>query len=381
MVVTHFLRKSSQIGTPFITNQILNLQSYAPSIVYKQDTGANRGFAEFDWNNFPTLNLSEGKGFQFNFYFFKKIGGVDCAKVLNFLKEKKSRLTHFHFGTDAYIYADVMAKSGLPSVISFYGHDVSFFRSLPLGLGHPFFRQAIQHATKILAMSPYMKEQLMNYGCPENKILIHYHGIPTNFFQSIKREHLLSEQINLLLLGRLDYSKGHIFLFRALKKMIATGIKNFKLNVVGSGHLEKRFRNLSNKYGLDQFVHFAGPVKYLSDEMSRYFSEADIFVHPCVPGPGGFREGIPGTIVEAMASGLPVISTYHAGIPYVIENEKTGLLVEEWDVDALANAIKRLMEDHLLRKKLGEAARIHACANLDLIKKEQELEAIYDSLL
>ncbi|HEB83453.1 MAG TPA: glycosyltransferase, partial [Bacteroidetes bacterium] len=102
---------------------------------------------------------------------------------------------------------------------------------------------------------------------------------------------------------------------------------------------------------------------------------------PSVISPKKEKEGIPGTIIEAMASGLPVISTTHAGIPYVIESGRTGLLVDEWDVDALAGAILKLVHSRDLRETIGRAGQEYALNHLDLVHKEAELEAIYDSLL
>jgi len=77
----------------------------------------------------------------------------------------------------------------------------------------------------------------------------------------------------------------------------------------------------------------------------------------------GDKEGIPGTIIEAMSCGLPIVSTYHAGIPYVIENNKTGLLVKEWDLDALGTAIKSTIDSQALRKKLVNLDIKFQCRN------------------
>ena len=121
-------------------------------------------------------------------------------------------------------------------------------------------------------------------------------------------------------------------------------------------------------------------VRGASEEHKQYLCDADVFIHPSVTASNGAKEGIPGSIVEAMASGLPVISTFHAGIPYVIKNEDTGILVDEWDIEALSKSILK-MADANLRKDLGLRAQEYAAKNLDVEEKGKDLENIYRSLI
>ncbi len=110
------------------------------------------------------------------------------------------------------------------------------------------------------------------------------------------------------------------------------------------------------------------------------YRQADIFTLPSVVARNGDKEGIPGTIVEAMASGLPVVSTCHAGIPEIIQSGQHGILVEERDVPALAAAYAALIDHPSLRQHLGQAAASHALQDLDLQRRTPYLEKIYSQV-
>jgi len=230
-------------------------------------------------------------------------------------------------------------------------------------------------------MSEDMKNDLIKIGCPEEKIIIHYFGSRLDEFSNINRIYSETKNINLLILATLTPKKGHKDLFIALSKLKEKGIKNFSLKIVGTGSLEGELKMLAKSLSIDDQVSFVGNVPYLSDQMLEEIRISDIFIHPSVHDNLGNKEGIPTIITEAMASGLPVISTYHAGIPSIIEHEKTGLLVQEHDYENLARQIERLMTNLSLRKELGQSAKTFALNNLDLKRKEIELEEIYKATI
>jgi colanic acid/amylovoran biosynthesis glycosyltransferase len=132
--------------------------------------------------------------------------------------------------------------------------------------------------------------------------------------------------------------------------------------------------------GLKDHVTFLGLIKH-GPELLDLIKKADIFLHPSRVDTNGGKEGIPGTIVEAMASGLPVISTYHAGIPDIITNQETGLLVNEDDSKAIANLIYECYKNKALRSAIGINAKRTAILNLDVRNKTEELIKIYDTYI
>lgn len=380
--VTHFVRKQEQLKTVFINQQICNHINYKASVVYKYPAKSNSiGFAQNHIDEIPLLSLTQQSNFV-NYYYLRQISRYNVKSALNFLKKQQSDILHFHFGSDAYIFTEVMKQAEIPSVVSFYGYDISSVPRFMGGLGvHLLKRGAFKHASCILAMSPDMKNDLISAGCPAEKIAVHYYGVPTTAFRKIDRSYKSNPTVELLIIGNLQPKKGHLFLFKALQKLMAEGFNQFKLNIVGAGPEENKLRKFALKGGLSNHIVFHGSAKFLSDKMIAAITSADIFIHPSVVAPNGDKEGIPGTIVEAMASGLPVISTQHAGIPYVIDNAHTGILVKEWDTNELAKKIKELASDVSLRERIGAAAKEYAARYLDQKHKQQELESIYDHLI
>ena len=181
------------------------------------------------------------------------------------------------------------------------------------------------------------------------------------------------------MISMLDPKKGHDVLIRAFAEAISSSSLPIRLKIYGRGELEKQIMEQIAGSGTDR-IQFLGPLPFGSNEHIAALSSADVFVHPSRRSPGGEKEGIPGAIVEAMAAGLPLITTRHAGIPYVVKDGETGLLVAQNNTDELKTAILRLADDSELRLKLGTAARDYAVNYLDIRKKEALLEKLYDGI-
>lgn len=382
--VCHFLRKSSQLRASFIKNQIINHLNYNPYLIYRlnRDNLYDGGYADFN-GEIEELDLARTQGYWEKLFYsgLKILTQTQLKRIKSFLKDNCIQIAHFHYGTDCGVFYPLAKTIKIPTLVSFYGYDISSFPKYAFGYGTKYLKNRVfSKVSGVLAMSPDMKNDLIIAGCPEEKIIVHYYGTDCKKFYH-HHDYTEKQLINIFTISNLCAKKGHIFQFKAIKKLIDYGISNFHFRIAGSGELEQELKKYVKENELSQYISFLGPLKYGSPEMLQEFKNADIFLHPSVTAPNGDKEGIPGTIIEAMSSGLPVISTIHAGIPYVIENNKTGILVEEWDIDALAVALKRLIEIRDEREKLGLAAQSYSLNNLDLHAKEKELEEIYDSLI
>ncbi len=358
---------------------------YEPVLIWRLSISKDHdgGFAEFDFSPVYTMDLSEDETIWEKMLFAgpKILSKNQVNNILKTLNNLDVQICHFHFGTDCGIFYPLLKQIKIPAVVSFYGYDCSSFPDYFNGYGKTYLvKRVFNDITQVLAMSPDMKKDLMNAGCPEEKIIVHYYGTDCNRFLQ-RRTYLPKSKIKILILASLVPQKGHLFLLSSLKILREKGVKNWSLDIVGTGELKETIRTFIRENNLEEFVNMLGPMTYGSPSMMQAYQNADIFIHPSVIAENGDKEGIPGTIIEAMAAGLPVISTYHAGIPYIIEQNHSGLLVEEWDTDDLANNIHRLITDHVLRSALGLKGQKFAKENLDLTTKQPELENIYDRLI
>lgn len=378
LVVAHFSRQFLRPTETFIFNQIDNHINFSPIIVFKEHISKNV-HADYLINKYPNLSLSNNNFYNnLKYKFLRLLSSNDKYNICRFIKENQAEILHFHYGTDAGLFLPSLKLINIPKIVSFYGYDCSSFPLKYFSLGKLYLKKrTFKYADVVLAMSPDMKKDLIKNGCPEEKIIVYYFGSSFKKFIYPDREYSERKTYTLLILATLISKKGHFDLFIAIKKLLDRGITNFKLQIVGSGPLENKLKRLAKKLEIDAYINFVGYVEYLSEQMINEIKNADIFVHPSFTDKKGHKEGIPTIIVEAMASGLPVISTYHAGIPSVINHNITGLLVKEHDTENLSNEIYKFMTNNTLRMQIGKNAQEYVISNLNLVEKEKELEFIY----
>lgn len=189
------------------------------------------------------------------------------------------------------------------------------------------------------------------------------------------------KNIRLLAVGRFDVTKGFDILLEACDLLKKEGF-NFRLTLAGGGgklmglgSLEKSLRELTTKLDLDDVVTFPGLISH--DELPKILLNHDIFVAPCVIDDSGKRDGIPNTVIEALAYGLPVVSTSVNALPEVVKNGETGIAVPEKNPRALADAIKQLAADPEKAMTLGAKGARLAGELFDPVKNAQRLAEIF----
>jgi colanic acid/amylovoran biosynthesis glycosyltransferase len=381
-VVVHGIRGYLGRTETFVGNQIVSLKQHRPIVLCHHES-PNRAYDIEDMYVMERNERGARRGIgRFIYSWFKTLLPSTVEQAANWLRQYNPVLWHSHFGVDAAFLLPVFRKLNVPLVVSFYGYDVSSFPHEKGGIGKWYLSRIFKEADCLLAMSEEMKKDLLGLGAREETILVHYYGSNSKRFQVGGRRYAPKQEYNILCVGSLLIKKGQHHLLRALKRLNDSRPElDFRVTLVGDGPLEKELKAMVVDYKWHDRVDFAGHVPHEDPKLLDYYRHADVFVHFSTTGTKGHKEGIPGTIVEAMASGLPVVSTRHAGIPEVISSGQHGLLLEENDLDGLTKTIIRLLEDSELRSHLGKAAAKRALSELNLKIKTQELERIYSSVI
>ncbi|HEY0790657.1 MAG TPA: glycosyltransferase [Chthoniobacterales bacterium] len=282
------------------------------------------------------------------------------------------QLLHIYFGNNAVFWAPLFRKSDLPLIVSFHGADVQV--GMRSAAAIRILRQSFARAGLVLARSDSLAHELAALGCPQRKLRIQRTGIPVNQYPFHSRQNPVEGRWELLQACRLVGKKGLVRTVRAFAGFQARW-PFARLTVAGDGPLRPALEALTAELGLTASVRLTGFLN--PEQLSRLYQEAHIFLHPSETGPDGNREGIPNSLLEAMATGLPVVATRHGGIPEAIEADVSGLLIREGATDELLGALLRLTEDDDLRASLGRNAARVVRARFDLEQQLSRLENLY----
>ena len=262
------------------------------------------------------------------------------------LAECDVRHLHAHFGTNS---ADVSLVcrllGGPPYSITIHGPE-EFDAPRPLGL-----RDKIHHAKFVVAISQFTRSQLYRWCDLEDwpKIQVIHCGLDNMFLQAASMP--VPEAPRLVNVGRLSEQKGQLLLIEAAAKLRERGV-HFELVLVGDGPMRSSLEHRIDRFGMKDQVHITG---FLSNEgVHKELLAARALVLP------SFAEGLPVAIMESLALGRPVISTYVAGIPELVKQEVNGWLVPAGNVDALADAMAMaLLSEPTVLERMGRTGAEH----------------------
>lgn len=290
--------------------------------------------------------------------------------------DKKFDIIHCHFGPNGIIGVH-LKEIGISGkyITSFHGYDVN---SYPKIMGKNVYNVLFKNGDFFTTNTNFTKQQVVKLGCDEKKIIILPVGLRVEKFKFSIRKIQPREPIKILTVGRLVEKKGHEYAIKAIAKIVKKH-KNIKYIVAGDGPLRANLENLALKLGIMNHVEFLGAVE--QNEVLNLYQQAHIFILPSVTASNGDREGQALVLQEAQATGLPVVSTLHNGIPEGVLEGKSGFLVPEKDVDALAERLEYLIEHPEIWPEMGKYGRKFVEEKYDIKKLNQKLVEIYQNLI
>lgn len=263
-----------------------------------------------------------------------QISPGEVEKLTAVLDKTKAELLHIYFGHIAVHLLPLIQIWPKPSVVSFHGADVM------VDLDKPAYRAATQQMLEsvrlVLVRSESLGRALINLGCPAGKIRLQHTGIPVDEIPFRPRDWPANHAWKFVQACRLIEKKGLRMSLRAFAKF-AGRHPGSTFAIAGEGPLRNELGQLAAELGIADKVFFPGFIS--QTQLRELFYQSHIFLHPSEVGGDGNQEGVPNSMLEAMASGLPVFATEHGGIPEAIENGRSGILVRERDEEALALAL------------------------------------------
>ncbi len=302
-----------------------------------------------------------------------QISDGELRSLQSILRKTDARLLHIYLGQIAVHLLPLIRAWKKPSIVSFHGADVT------VDMNKPAYREATRQmldAVKlVLVRSESLRRAVIHLGCDEEKVEIQRTGVPQEEFPFRERNFVATAtEWRFLQAGRLIEKKGLPVTLRAFAVFLERH-PNANLTIAGEGPLLSQLQNLARDLNIDGRVSFTGFIS--QEQLRKIYYASHIFLHPSQTGHDGNQEGIPNSILEAMASGLPVFATRHGGIPEAIENGVSGVLVPERDHEELAAALLDAARDPGFLSRIARNGAEIVRKNFDLRAQAQRLEEIY----
>lgn len=300
--------------------------------------------------------------------------------VRSLIDEFKPDIIHAHAATvPGYLGLMIKNKYNLPLVCSLRGCDINaypFYDKFSMYLT----KKLISGADQLVSVSNALKDAASTLSKPKRKIKVIYNGCDVDTFvfreedrSRIRKElGILENDKMIAFVGNISRDKGIFELMTALTRLNSKR-DYVHLLIIGSGPERRAIQDIVDLYNIGGKVHIMG--ERLHSEIPKYLSAADIFALP------SYTEGLPNVVLEAMSCSLPVIATRVGGIPEVVEEGKSGILIERKNVDALSKAIERLIEDESLAKKMGIHGRKIVENKFSWYRNADEVIQIYDAII
>ena len=368
-IFRHNLFRTSE---PFITEQARHLRRYRPFFLGRKRFGPPPDGA-------TSLALED----LYQSFTLPRIGWQmltgDVRPYLRLLEPGQPALIHAHFGIEGVSALGLAMHLKIPLVTTFHGFDATLkthaMLSSPAWFRYPLLRGRLAREGRLfLCASSFIRQRLLEAGFPESRTHTHYIGVDC---RNIRPRGHLEEQLRILHVARLVEVKGTRYLLRAFARVARTH-DAVRLLIIGDGPLRRPLRALAASLGVGDRVEFLGALPHA--EVLSSMRKAAMLVLPGIRTATGREEGLGMVLLEAAATGVPIIGSRVGGIPECIVDGKTGFLVPERDEETLARRMAELLEDPVRRHSMGAAGRALVEDRFDIDRQTAALENFYDSV-
>ena len=356
-----------------IYRQITGLKRCAPVVIAQKRENAERYPFE------PVHLVPKPRTHVLRRFWFRRlrdqpwqISDTELSELRRVLAETGAGLLHIYFGHIAVHLLPLIRAWKHPSIVSFHGADVM------VDLNKPAYREAtlqmLDAVTLVLVRSESLRHAVVDLGCDPQKVEIQRTGIPLEEFPFRDRALPKNGEWRFVQAGRLIEKKGLPVTLRAFEVFVRQYL-NATLTIAGEGPLLRELESLARELKIAERVSFTG---FLSQQQLReIYYRSHIFLHPSQTGRDGNQEGIPNSMLEAMATGLPVFATEHGGIPEAIEHGVSGVLVPERDEFALVETLLEAVRDPRFLSGIAQTGADAVRKKFDLQQQAQRLDEIY----
>ncbi len=360
-----------------IYRQIVGLQRYRCVVIARKIEGAT----QFPFS--PVAVVRKPWHHELRRFWFRTllkramtVSAGEGQRILRHIASFCADVFHVYFGNIGAQLVPVLRACPAPAVVSFHGADVRVDLQGPRELD--LLRKAMDAATLVLGRSQSLLDALRQLGCSPDKLRLNRTGIPLESYPFERRKPPRDGRWRFLQACRLVEKKGVETTLRAFAQ-VASEYPLARLVIAGTGPLGSVLADVAAQLGIADRVDFAGFMA--QDALREQLYRSHIFVHPSESPGDGNQEGVPNGLLEAMASGLPCISTRHGGIPEAIDDGVAGLLCDERDAPGVAQAMRSLLENEPLRTRLSEAGAASVREQFDARKQIAVLESLYDEAI
>lgn len=306
----------------------------------------------------------------------------DSISYLKMTEQTRLDLIHCHFSLDGIYALDLARKKDIPLITTLHGFDVTtkshkwLLSKSPTYINYFFNQNKLKNGEhKFLCVSDFIYNTAINNGFNENNLIKHYIGIDVDKYNIREKA---EEQKIILHVARLVEKKGTATLISAMRN-ISRNFPEYKLVIIGEGPLQVQLLEQAKGLNLENNISFLGAKSHV--EVMQWMRKASLLVLPSITAKNGDAEGLGMVLLEAAATGVPLIGTNHGGIPEVIKDSINGYLVNEKDADMLQDRISYLLNNDSVRHQMGRAARDVINRDFNIHIQSAKLEDIYQKLI